>query len=372
MIRIASNKARHYIWQQSDWPQWRWSAPALHDVLANIQRKRDFLAGMARGLDADHLNLAVTELMTQEAVSTSAIEGVKLDATEVRSSIMRRLGLAHPDSRHDRLARSGRGLVDILADSTQNLAPLTLRRLYSWHEALFPMQIVSGPAGREHVHYEAPPREMQSQEMKRLLKWFNSRQEANDTTRGAIAHLWFETLHPFEDGNGRLGRAVFDLALAQSANFHSASTSRLWAVSPALLQHRKDYYSQLERAQRGDMDITEWLLWSAQRIEQACDDARLCIERVVAVAQFWTRHRDTPFNPRQRKLLEMALTTDGKEPFWLTAKFAARVAKVERVTASRDLARLEELHVIRRDPAAGGRSTRYEVVLGAMARQGAG
>jgi Fic family protein len=383
MIRIASNKARHYIWQQPDWPQWRWSGPALNDVLASIQRKRDFLAGLARGLDADHLNLAVTELMTQETVSTSAIEGVKLDAAEVRSSIMRRLGLAHPDSRHERLALSGRGLVDVLADSTQNLAPLTMRRLFGWHEALFPtgrsglsailvgalrgeapMQIVSGPAGRERVHYEAPPRKILTQEMRRLLKWFNARQEANDTTRAAIAHLWFETLHPFEDGNGRLGRAVFDLALAQGATFHSASTSRLWAVSPVILQHRKDYYLQLERAQHGELDITEWLLWSAQRIEQACDDARICIERVVAVAQFWTRHREVPFNVRQRRLLEMALTTDGREPFWLTAKFAARVAKVERVTASRDLARLEELNVIRRDPAAGGRSTRYEVILG--------
>jgi Fic family protein len=372
-----------YIWQRSDWPHWRWSEPALAGPLATVQRKQDFLAGLAQGLNADLLNLAVTEFMTRETVSTSAIEGVKLDPAEVRSSIMRRLGLGLSEDRLDRLSPSARGLIDVLADSTQNIQPLTMERLFAWHHAMFPsgrsglapilvgmlrgedvMQVLSGPIGRERIHYEAPPRHRLDAEMDRFLRWFNDRTNLNNIVRASIAHLWFETLHPFEDGNGRLGRAVFDLALAQGATFHSERTSRLWAVSPVLLKRRKDYYAQLESAQKGDLDITDWLRWSITTIEQACDEARACIERVVQVAHFWARHRETPLNSRQRRLIEIALTPNDPEEGWLTAKRAARVTKVERVTASRDLSRMEELGVIEKDPAAAGRSTRYRVRLG--------
>jgi Fic family protein len=277
-----------YIWQRPDWPRWRWSETVLAEVLSATQRKQDFLAGLAQGLDGDHLNSAIAELTTRETVSTSAIEGVKLDPDEVRSSIMRRLGLGASDSQADRLSPAGRGMIDVLADSTQNLQPLTLERLFAWHNAIFPsgrsglslilvgmlrgeepMQVLSGPIGRERVHYEAPPRDRLDTEMDRFLTWFNKPEGLNNIVRASIAHLWFETLHPFEDGNGRIGRAVFDLAL-------------------------------------------------------------------------------TPNDP---------------EGGWLTAKRAARQTKVERVTASRDLARMEELAVIEKDPRAGGRSTRYRVRL---------
>jgi len=371
-----------YIWQRPDWPNWRWSQSTVATALASAQRKQDFLAGLARALDGDHLNLVIAELTTQETVSTSAIEGVKLDPDEVRSSIMRRLGLGNASGQVDRLSASARGMIDVLADSTQNLQPLTLERLFAWHEALFPtgrvglslilvgmlrgedpMQVLSGPRGRERVHFEAPPRDRLEAEMDRFLHWFNSPVSLNDTLRACIAHLWFETLHPFEDGNGRLGRAVFDLALAQGAVFHSEQTSRLWAVSPVILKHRKDYYNRLESAQKGDLDITTWLEWCIGSIEQACDNARTCIERVIAVVHFWTRHRDTALSPRQRRLLEMALAPDDPDEGWLTAKRAARQTKVERVTASRDLARLDEIGVIEKDPSVGGRSTRYRVRL---------
>jgi Fic family protein len=371
-----------YIWQRSDWPSWRWSDSDFSSTLIAIQRKRDFLAGLARSLDEDYLNIAVTELMTRETVSTSAIEGVTLDADEVRSSIMRRLGLGASEEQTDRLSLAARGVIDILADSTQNVQPLTLERLFAWHQAMFPsgrsglslilvgmlrgeapMQVLSGPIGRERVHYEAPPRDRLEAEMDQFLRWFNTPSKLDNTLRASIAHLWFETLHPFEDGNGRLGRAVFDLALAQGAAFHSQRTSRLWAVSPILLKRRKEYYAQLERTQKGDLDITNWLQWSVTGIEQACDEARVCIERVVAVAQFWTRHREAPINPRQRRILEIALASNDAADAWLTAKRAARLTKVERVTASRDLARLEELGVIEKDPNVGGRSTRYRVRL---------
>jgi Fic family protein len=282
----------------------------------------------------------------------------------------------------NRLSPAAKGVIDVLADSTQNLQPLTLERLFAWHYAMFPsgrsglslilvgmlrgeapMQVLSGPVGRERVHYEAPPRDRLEADMDRFLRWFNEPEKLDNTLRASIAHLWFETLHPFDDGNGRLGRAVFDLALARGATFHSERTSRLWAVSPILLKRRKDYYTQLEHAQKGDLDITEWLQWSVSGIEQACDQARVCIERVVKVAQFWTHHRETPLNPRQRRILEIALASNDDADAWLTAKRAARLTKVERVTASRDLARLEDLGVIEKDPTVGGRSTRYRVRL---------
>jgi Fic family protein len=372
-----------YIWQRPDWPQWRWSTTQVAPLLEDVQRKQDFLAGLARALDTDHLGLAVAELTARETVSTSAIEGVRLDPDEVRSSIMRRLGLGAREKDADHLTPGARGMIDVLADSTQNLRPLTLERLFAWHSALFPsgrsglslilvgmlrgddpMQVLSGPIGRERVHFEAPPRGRLEREMRRFLRWFNGSQGSVAIVRASIAHLWFETLHPFEDGNGRLGRAVFDLALAQGAGFHSGRTSRLWAVSPVLMKRRKEYYTQLEGAQKGNLDITGWLEWSATCVGQACEEARLCIERVVQIAHFWARHRDTPLTPRQRRLLEMALAPDDPDEGWLTAKRAARQTKVERVTSSRDLARLEELGVIERDPTAGGRSTRYRVRLG--------
>jgi Fic family protein len=373
---------QRYIWQRADWPQWRWSLDVLTPILARVQRKQDYLAGLARSLDTDQLGLTVAELTTRETVSTSAIEGVTLDPDEVRSSIMRRLGLGPADDQPERLTPAARGLIDVLADSTQNTQALTLARMFAWHESMFPvarsglslilvgmlrsdapMQVLSGPIGRERVHYEAPPRSILDTEMGRFLQWFNEPGDLHSLARAGIAHLWFETLHPFEDGNGRIGRAIFDLALAQSAGFHSPRTSRLWAVSPVLLRHRKDYYSKLEHAQKGDLDITDWLLWSIARIEEACDEARTCIDRVVLIAQFWLRHREAPVTVRQRRLVEMALAPNDPEEGWLTAKRAARQTKVDRVTASRDLAHLEAYGLIEKDPTAGGRSTRYRVRL---------
>ncbi|MEJ1966227.1 MAG: Fic family protein [Gammaproteobacteria bacterium] len=365
-----------------DWPAWRWSERVLATALASARRKGDYLAGLARAFEGDQINLAITELTTQETVSTSAIEGVRLDANAVRSSIMRRLGLDTSDEQASRAGADADGVIDILADSTQNTESLTLQRLFTWHSALFPtgrsglsrilvgalrgnapMQVLSGPIGRERVHYEAPPRERLDAEMERFLKWFNEPPVIDSTLRACLAHLWFETLHPFEDGNGRIARAVFDLALAQGARFHSERVSRLWAVSPVILRQRKAYYAQLEHAQKGDLDITEWLKWSVASVDVAYDASRACIERVASIANFWLRNREAPLNPRQRKILKIALSPNDAEDGWITARRVARWAKVERVTASRDLAHLEKLGLIRKDPTAGGRNTRYEVSL---------
>ena len=374
--------SNRYIWQRADWPVWRWSDSTLAESLESARRKGDYLAGLARGLDGHHINLAITEFTTQETVSTSAIEGVKLNADTVRSSVMRRLGLGMSDEAASRAEEAVKGVVEMLADSTHNIQVLTRDRLFAWHSSLFPtgrsglsriqvgalrgespMQILSGPIGRETVHYEAPPRDRLDTEVDQFLAWFNHPPSIDNTLRACLAHLWFETLHPFEDGNGRLGRAVFDLALAQGAKFHSENVSRLWAVSPVILKRRKEYYSQLESAQEGNLDVTEWLTWAIACVDQAYDEARACIERVRLVANFWVRHREVSVNARQRKILENALSASDPEDAWLTSRRVARWTKVERVTASRDLANLEKLGLIRRDEASGGRSTRYEVSL---------
>ncbi|NJO12179.1 MAG: Fic family protein [Gammaproteobacteria bacterium] len=354
----------------------------MQDLLLRIDQKRHFLSGLASTLDTESSNRALAELSTQETVATSAIEGVKLDPNSVRSSIMRRLGLGVSREREERIGAAAKGVIDVLADSTQNLAPLTLERLLAWHSAIFPqgrsgltplltgefrgaepMQIVSGAYGREKVHYQAPPRERLDKEVKQFLKWLHNSTDLDATLRACIAHLWFETLHPFEDGNGRLGRAISDLTLAQGAGFHSTRIGRLWAVSPVFLKRRKAYYDQLERAQKGNLDITEWLQWSASAVEQAYDDAQVCIHKVGDVARFWTQHRDRQFNERQRRALEVALSSNTDEDAWLTARRIVKLTKVAPVTASRDLAQLEEWGVIRKDPNYGGRSTRYAVVL---------
>ncbi len=266
-------------------------------------------------------------------------------------------------------------MIDVLADSTQNLQGLTPERLFAWHGALFP----SGRSGlclsslecfgaRRPCRFSQAPSVASAFTTRRrrargsMRKWAascsGSMSLGNPAPRCARASLIFgsrPSILSSQDGNGRLGRAVFDLALAQGAGFHSERTSRLWAVSPVLLKRRREYYAQLEEAQKGNLDITAWLEWSTNCVAQACDEVRVCIERVVQIARFWSRHRETPLSPRQRRLLEMALVPDNPDDGWLTAKRAARQTKVERVTASRDLARLEQLGVIERDPNAGGR-----------------
>lgn len=232
-----------------------------------------------------------------------------------------------------------------------------------YSSTLYTIKGPTKPIGRERVHYEAPPCDRLDAEMEQFLTWFNERPAIDNTLRACLAHLWFETLHPFEDGNGRLGRAVFDLALAQGATFHSERPSRLWAVSPVIQARRKEYYTELERAQKSDLDVTEWLEWCVSCVDRAYDDARICIERFHLIANFWVRHRDTALTPRQRKVLEIALSPNDTGESWLTAKHVARWTKADRVTASRDLAQLEKLGVICKDPTVGGRSTRYYVML---------
>lgn len=378
-----------YIWQRSDWPNWRWSEKVLRPLLALVEAKRSLLFEKLRGLDGEHRGRVEAELYTRETVSTSAIEGVQVDAAAARSSIVRRLKLGVAPNRNWQVTDQTRGLIDILADSSQNPAPLTQDRLKRWHDALFPsgriglmpiltgefrasaepMQVISATRAGDRVHFEAPPSDRLDREVARFLKWFNARNRVkaaawDPTLRGCIAHLWFETLHPFEDGNGRIGRAVWDLAMLQASPSRQPQIARIWAVSPVIERRKADYWNALESAQRGTLDITAWLTFAVDCVAQAYADAAACVDRVMQIAWFWVRHRAVALNERQRKALDIALSGDALDDGWLTNRRYVKLTQCgSPVTASRDLAQLEQWGMIRRDPNAAGRSTRYAVVL---------
>lgn len=311
--------------------------------------------------------------LTDDVVKTSAIEGETLDVDSVRSSIARRLGVSigalAPADRHVE------GVVDMVLDATSRFdAPVTAERLFGWHAALFPtgfsglnrirlaawrddangpMQVVSGPAGRQKVHYQAPPAETLEVEMGRFLDWANAGTDEPALIKAGLAHLWFVTLHPFDDGNGRIARAIGDLFLARA----DGSAQRFYSLSAQIQCERKDYYDVLERTQQGTMDVTAWLSWLLGTLHRAIDSAQKTLDGVLFKARFWQRWAGTPMNERQIKLLNRLL--DGFEGKLTTSKWAA-IAKSSPDTALRDIAELLALGILRKTPA-GGRSTAYEL-----------
>jgi Fic family protein len=318
---------------------------------------------------------AVLQTLTQDVVKTSEIEGEQLDATQVRSSLARRLGIdigALPPT-----DRNVEGIVEVMLDATRNYdAPLTAERLFGWHAALFPtgrsgmtrirvgdwrddstgpMQVVSGPYGRERVHYTAPPASRVAAEMEAFFAWFNAPISSDPVIKAALAHLWFVTIHPFEDGNGRIARAIADLALARS----EGSSQRFYSMSAQIRTERSAYYDQLEQTQKGETDVTEWVLWFLACLDRAIRGADSVLAAVVAKAQFWERAAPMPLNERQIKVLNRLL--DGFEGKMTTSKWAT-IAKCSQDSASRDIAALIELGLMRKGEA-GGRSTSYELVL---------
>ena len=317
------------------------------------------------------------ETWSQEAVATAAIEGERLDLAAVRSSVARRLGIG--DQKGPSAPRNVEGLLDIMDDAvTRNDDEVTHDRLHAWQAALFPtgysgmiwihvggyrervepMQIVSGRMGREKVHYEAPPSARVFDEMDRLLQWFNAGAEPDALVRAAMTHLWFETIHPFEDGNGRVGRVWVDLVLARD----SGSVRRLFRTSQRLQAHRNEYYDQLGRAQHGGLDVTAWVIWFVRQIEAACQEASKIIDDTLAKSTFWLTHRDKALNDRQRKVLNLLLDAGpgGFEGGMSTRKYQ-NIAGTSRATASRELAELAALGLLLQTGA--GRSTRYDVNL---------
>ena len=360
-----------YIWQASDWPAWRYDLAALAQPLADVSRSQGLLMGRLADVGLALRDQASLAALTEDVVKTSEIEGEQLDVGSVRSSIARRLGVdigaLTPADRHVE------GVVEMVLDATANChAPVTRDRLFGWHAALFPtgysglgrigvgrwrddasgpMQVVSGPIGRQRVHFEAPPAERLDAETERFVAWANSALREPALIKAGLAHLWLVTLHPFDDGNGRIARAVGDLFLARA----DGSPQRFYSLSAQVQRERKAYYDILERVQKQSMDATEWLAWFLATLHRAVSQAQHTLDVVLAKSRFWQRWATTPLNERQVKLLNRLL--DGFEGKLTSSKWAA-IAKCSPDTALRDIADLLARGVLQKSDA-GGRSTHY-------------
>lgn len=362
-----------YIHERRDWPGFRWDDKRIATLLANVRHKQGRLIGRMEAVGFGLKTEATLQTLTEEVVKSSEIEGEILNREQVRSSIARRLGvdigaLSPAD-------RNVEGVVEMILDATENYdAPLDEERLFGWHAALFPtgrsglqkitvgawrteqfgpMQVVSGPIGRERVHYQAPEAERLEKEMKAFLDWYNADGDIDPVLKAAIAHLWFVTIHPFEDGNGRIARAIADQALARSEH----SKQRFYSMSAQIRQERKAYYDILEKTQKADLDITAWLEWFLGCLDRAFDGADTILAVVLKKARFWDKHAGAAFNDRQRLILNKLL--DGFEGKLTSSKWAI-LAKTSQDTALRDIDDLVRRSVLVKD-AAGGRSTSYSL-----------
>jgi Fic family protein len=362
-----------YIHQLEDWPKFRWNREDLEGRLGAVRHLQGRLIGRMAALGFPLRAEAALQSLTEEVLKSSEIEGEILDKDQVRSSIARRLGIdigaLTPADRHVD------GVVEMMLDATQNCdEPLTNERLFGWHAALFPtgrsgmrkiaagawrsdrsgpMQVVSGPVGRERVHYEAPAADLLGREMRAFLRWFNVDDGMDLVLKAGVAHLWFVSIHPFDDGNGRIARAVADLMLARSE--HSAQ--RFYSMSAQIQEERKDYYEILERTTKGDLDITPWLVWFLGCLGRAFASADTVLTSVLRKDDFWKMHAAASFNDRQRAILNRLLDRfEGK----LTSSKWAKLAKCSQDTASRDIDDLVRRGILTKD-AAGGRSTSYSL-----------
>jgi Fic family protein len=362
-----------YIHERPDWPEFQWNSEKLAECLARVRHKQGRLLGRMESLGFKLKEEATLQTLTEEVVKSSEIEGEILDRNQVRSSIARRLGmdigaLTPAD-------RNVEGVVEMMLDAVQKYdQPITAERLFGWHAAIFPtgrsgmlkiavggwrtersgpMQVVSGPIGREHVHFEAPAAKRLENEMNTFLDWFNANQGLDPVIKAALAHLWFVTIHPFEDGNGRIARAIADLALARSEQ----SAQRFYSMSAQIRKERNAYYDVLETTQRGRLDITGWLEWFLDCLDRALDGAETIIGNVLHKAGFWEHHIASAFNERQRLILNYLL--DGFEGKLTSSKWA-KITKVSQATAARDIDDLIDRGILQKDTA-GGRSTSYSL-----------
>ena len=363
--------AKTYIWQQTDWPTWSYDATTLSILLANAHQAQGRLLGKMQSLGFGVQQQTSLQVLTDDVLKTSEIEGEFLRPELVRSSVAKRLGIdigGLSDS-----DRTVDGIVDIVMDATSKHAQdLSLDRLLAWHAALFPlgysgihkisagqlrddrlgpMQVISGAIGREKVHFEAPPASCLRSEITQFLNWFNASQSLDPYLKAGIAHLWFVTIHPFDDGNGRIGRAIADMALSRA----DQSRDRFYSLSSQIMKERQGYYLHLERSQKGSLDATEWLAWFLQCLINAIDSANSNLYSTLAKTQFWQHWQGVPFNERQIKLLNRLL--DGFEGN-LTNKKWSLIAKCSADTALRDITDLLDRGVLSRG-SSSGRSTHY-------------
>jgi len=362
-----------YIHELKEWPGFRWDESLAAQHLAPVRHRQGRLIGRMEALGFDLRAEAVLATLTEDVLKSSEIEGEILDKDQVRSSIARRLGMEI-----GALAPADRyieGVVEMMLDATQKYSEsLTYERLFAWHAALFPtgrsgmtkiivgawrddgsgpMQVVSGPIGRERVHYEAPSAPRLEVEMSAFLKWFNDEAVLDPVLKAALAHLWFVTIHPFDDGNGRIARAIADMALARSEQ----SAQRFYSMSAQIRLERTAYYDILEATQKGDLDVTIWLEWFLGCLDRAIKGAEDTLSGVLRKARFWEIIKHQPLNERQRTVINRLLEGfDGK----LTSSKWATLTKSSPDTALRDITDLVKRGILVRD-AGGGRSTSYSL-----------
>ena len=362
-----------YIHQLKAWPDFRWDERHIADLLALVSRNQGRLLGRMDALGFQLRAEAVLQTLTDDVVKSSEIEGEILDKDQVRSSVARRLGLDIGGLAP--IDRNVEGVVDMMLDATQNYDKrLTKSRLFAWHSSLFPagrsgvtkitvggwrtdesgpMQVVSGPIARERVHYEAPAASMLPAEMDGFVAWFNAKAYIDPLLKAALSHLWFVTIHPFDDGNGRIARAIADMALARSEH----SSQRFYSMSSQIRAERKAYYDVLEATQKGDLDITGWLQWFLTCLDHAIAGTDTTLAAILEKARFWDQLAGQAFNDRQRLMLNRLL--DGFEGKLTSSKWAA-ITKCSQDTAARDIDELIRRDILVKD-AAGGRSTSYSL-----------
>lgn len=363
-----------YIYRQPDWPEFRWDSRSILLPLSNSRHLQGKLVGKMQTLGFNLRNEAVLETLTAEVIKTSEIEGQILDLAQVRSSIARKLGIEVSG-----LVPSDRdvdGVVEMMLDATQNyVKSLTTDRLFGWHSALFPagrsgmyriiaggwrddstgpMQVVSGALGKERVHFEAPPAKEIRGEMKSFLSWYNKVPDNDLILKSAIAHLWFVIIHPFEDGNGRIARALSEMLLARS----DETPQRFYSLSSQIRAERKEYYKILEKTQKGTLDITEWLVWYLNCLANALKSSDRILAKVLYKHRFWNKYSSETLNSRQTLMINKLLDDfTGK----LTTSKWAKIAKCSQDTALRDIQDLLIKKILRKNMS-GGRSTNYDLV----------
>lgn len=361
----------NYLHQLPEWPGFTWQQDAITTLLGEVRNLQGRILGRMEALGFDFRNEATLETLTLDILKSTEIEGEFLNPEQVRSSLVRKLGLEWADA-----IPSGRevdGMVEVVLDATQNCwAPLTSERLFDWHAAIFPtgrsgmykiavgnwridstgpMQVVSGALGREKVHFQAPDSARIPQEMDRFISWFNTKNNLDLVLKAAVAHLWFVTIHPFEDGNGRITRTLTDMLLSQS----DKTTQRFYSMSAQIRIERKGYYEILEKTQKGDLDITPWITWFLSCLQNALFSTNILLDRVLFKADFWSKNVHTLLNHRQHKLLNRLL--DGFEGKLTSSKWA-KIAKSSKDTAIRDINDLIEKGILVKEKG-GGRSTSY-------------
>jgi Fic family protein len=379
-MRLMTEKSSRYIWQRANWPEFKFDLAAVSSAISQARRFQGEIEGKALAIGIDRADEVTRDVLAQEVLATAAIEGEKLDPLAVRSSVMRRLGLADTGP-HDRQVD---GLVEVINDAAVSFQEsLDHDRLFRWQAALFPggtsgirriavgryrdhedpIQIVSGVLGKEIIHYEAPPSTNVPAEMDRFLQWFATTKPTSEHqppidgfARAAIAHVWFETIHPFEDGNGRIGRAIVDMAIAQD----QGRPLRLYSLSRQLLESRTGYYDALNRAQHGSGDMTDWIQWFAGQITAACNRSSSVIDQAIGKSRFWADHSGKETSARQRKVLQRLLDDgDGGFAGGLNAEKYMKMTGASKATATRDLAALLASDMLR--STGRGKSVRYFV-----------